>query len=293
MAGYRVNGPLCSTTAPAIDTGTNALTRFSSPGTTCVFHGTPSQKASSKKSGRTSAHKLAVQKARADAITMLCTRLSDLDAWNKESPGDAGGEEPSETLSAGAQATRKCFLGWFGTEDAAARSTIRERIVKTMAKLKRLHDSDFVPDPSDSDYAYVYADETERGMYERTVHLGSAFWTADDKTRAGTLIHELSHFYTVGHTDDVGSKRRDRNAVEFPGISRSKYVDDKGRPVYSAYGGARAARLAISNPALALKNADSFEFFIEGRDAAVILDEKGNLDTEGFGDFPNSSNNRG
>jgi hypothetical protein len=35
-----------------------------------------------------------------------------------------------------------------------------------------------------------------------------------------------------------------------------------------------------------LTNADSFDFFIEGRKASPIMDEKGDLDTEGFGRLP-------
>ena len=200
---------------------------------------------------------------------MLTMRLSDLDAWD--------------------DATQECFVGWFGTSDARARGEIRQRTLKAIHKLRLLHVADFISDPSDSDFAYVYPDEYERGKYEHTVHLGKAFWAeTDNRTRAGTLIHEVSHFLTVGHTDDVGSRKRDRPAVDFPGKSRSKYDGS-----YAAYGGARAARLAISNPALALKNADSFEFFVEGRRASIILDEKGNLDTEGFGDFPTTSRSRG
>ena len=58
---------------------------------------------------------------------------------------------------------------------------------------------------------------------ERTVHIGSAFWAAatDDKTRAGTLIHELSHFHSVGYTEDVGYYQH-QNAGDFPGIDPEK-----------------------------------------------------------------------
>ena len=260
MAGPVVPGPLCGTMSPNSDAGTSALMRSPRPGTTCVFHGTATRRVA--RVLHKSAHTLSIEKARGEAIAMLTVRLNDLDAWN--------------------EATQKLFEGWFGTTDARARAEIRQRIVKAIHKLTLLHDSDFISDPTDSDFAYVYPDESERGRYERTVHLGKAFWAEkDDKTRAGTLIHEVSHFLTVGHTDDVGSRRRDRAAVDFPGKSTSKYGGS-----YAAYGGAGAARLAISHPALALKNADSFEFFIEGRKASVILDEKGNLDTEGFGDFP-------
>lgn len=295
MPGNRVNGPLCSTTSPAIDTGTNALTRIASSNSTCLFRGTPSRKAGSGRPGVKSAHviRLMIHKARADAGALLTARLGEVDAWDKDCLRRAGGVGKSEPLTQQIEATRKLFFGWFGTVDALARSTVRKRIVKAIDKLKALHDSDFLPDWSSTDVAYVYDGTTERGKYERTVHIGSAFWAddTDDKTRAGTLIHELSHFHSVGSTDDVGHSPRDQNVTDFPGIDLAK-IDRKTDP-YTAYGGARAARLAIRSPEKALQNADNFEFFIEGREASVILDEKGKLDTEGVGDFPNMSGNSG
>lgn len=219
-------------------------------------------------------------------MAMLTTRLNELDTWDKAVLRRGKEVDDADPLPPQCGAVRKLFLGWFGTDDAAARSKIRNRIVKAIKKLKRLSDFDFLPDRSSSDYAYVYPNSTERGKYENTVHLGSTFWTTDDKTRAGTLIHELSHFVTVGDTDDVGSAQTDRNAVDFAGIDLRKYGG-----TYAAYGGARAARLAIRNPSLGLNNADSFEFFIEGDEPSPILDERGKMDTEGFGDFPNINSN--
>jgi Lysine-specific metallo-endopeptidase len=253
-------------TAADIDAGTNARTRSTAPGIVCLFHGAATKR-SGAGTGPPTSNPLAIRKALADAIAVLTTRLDELRKWNS--------------------VTRTRFIGWFGTDSDHAKAKIGERIVKAINKLKHLSSRDFVYDPTDSDYAFVYPGIEERGKFEKTVHLGKAFWTADDKTRAGTLIHEVSHFLSVGGTDDVGSQRKDRNAVDFPGKSPSKY----GSP--AAYGGARAARLAISNPSLALKNADSFEFFIEGRDASVIKNEQGELDTEGFGDFPDGSGNLG
>jgi hypothetical protein len=43
---------------------------------------------------------------------------------------------------------------------------------------------------------------------------------------------------------------------------------------------------------LALTNVDSFDLFIQGWEASPTTDEKGNLDTEGFGDFPNLAGDR-
>jgi Lysine-specific metallo-endopeptidase len=224
---------------------------------------------------------------------MLHTRLDDLNDWDEECVRRAAlvpkpaEDEPLPVLM---EATRQLFKGWFGTEDATARATIRKRIEKAIKKLKLLHDSNFIPDPTETDYAYVMPDSIEGGKYERTVHTGAAFWAkkTDDLTRAGTVIHELSHFLTVGATKDVGSSRKDRASVDFAGINRSNYGG-----TYAAYGGERATRLAMRNPALALKNADSFEFFIEGRKPSIIMDELGNPESEGIGDFPTGRGTRG
>jgi hypothetical protein len=158
-----------------------------------------------------------------------------------------------------------------------------------MRKLRMLRDSDFVNEVELDAYAEVIPNAIDHGKYERTVHLGKDFWSADDKTRAGTLIHEVSHFFMVGDTDDVGVKLKDHAATDFPG----KRVKPTDADSYATYGGTRGTRLAAAHPSLALNNADSFEFFIEGDEPSVIQDEHGNPGTEGFGDFPSLGNNRG
>jgi peptidyl-Lys metalloendopeptidase len=198
---------------------------------------------------------------------MLNSRNTELAAWDTE--------------------TAKNFLGWFGSDDSEARTQIALRIEKAIAKLTSLAAGDFIKDRKSKDYAYVNPATIERGKYEHTVHLGSAFWATDDKTRAGTLIHEVSHFESVAGTDDVGSEERDVKAVDFAGKSDSRYDGS-----HAMYGGLRATRLAISSPKMALHNADSFEFFIEKRQPSIMQDEFGNPDFEGIGDFPGAKKGR-
>jgi hypothetical protein len=198
-----------------------------------------------------------ITRALQDAITLLDGRGNDLDAWSPP--------------------TAKCFMTWFGADDLGARRKIRERINKAASKLRKLNLHDFVVTGYD-EYARVYPNRKTR---ERTIKLGYAFWSTDDKTRAGTLIHEASHFYSVGGTDDVGSEDKDIAAVDFPGKSPSKYDGSA-----AMYGATRAWRLALSHPRLALENADSFEFFIEAREFHMLEDEHGKPDFEGVGDFP-------
>ena len=79
-------------------------------------------------------------------------------------------------------------------------------------------------------YAYVYPTQPYK------IYLCGAFWAAPltgTDSRAGTLIHEMSHFDVVAGTDDW------------------------------AYGQTAAKALAISDPVKAVDNADSHEYFAE------------------------------
>jgi len=79
-------------------------------------------------------------------------------------------------------------------------------------------------------YAYVYPTQPYK------IYLCGAFWSAPltgTDSRAGTLVHEMSHFNVVAGTDDW------------------------------AYGQTAAKALAISDPVKAVDNADSHEYFAE------------------------------
>ena len=79
-------------------------------------------------------------------------------------------------------------------------------------------------------YAYVYSNQPYK------IFLCKVFWQAPmtgTDSKAGTLIHEMSHFDVVAGTDDF------------------------------VYGQAGAMNLAISNPDNAIMNADSHEYFAE------------------------------
>ena len=81
-----------------------------------------------------------------------------------------------------------------------------------------------------TDYAYVYSNKP----YE--IFVCKSFWTAPNTgtdSRAGTLIHEMSHFDVVAATDDV---------------------------IYTQTG---AKKLARTRPDKAIINADSHEYFAE------------------------------
>jgi peptidyl-Lys metalloendopeptidase len=79
-------------------------------------------------------------------------------------------------------------------------------------------------------YAYVYPNQPYQ------IYLGRVFWSAPltgTDSKAGTLIHEMSHFNVVAGTDDV------------------------------VYGQTGARSLALSDPEDAIRNADSHEYFAE------------------------------
>jgi len=79
-------------------------------------------------------------------------------------------------------------------------------------------------------YAYVYPNQPYN------IYVCRIFWQAPNTgtdSKAGTIIHEVSHFNVVAGTDDV------------------------------VYGQTGAKNLAISDPAKAVQNADSHEYFAE------------------------------
>ena len=83
-------------------------------------------------------------------------------------------------------------------------------------------------------YAYVFKND----HYQ--IYVCNSFWSAPligTDSKAGTLIHEMSHFTVVTDTDD------------------------------HAYGQGLAQNLAINNPTQALDNADSHEYFAENTPA--------------------------
>jgi len=79
-------------------------------------------------------------------------------------------------------------------------------------------------------YAYVYPNQPYK------IYLCKAFWSAPmtgRDSKAGTLVHEMSHFYAVASTDDW------------------------------AYGATAAHNLAVNQPSKAIDNADNYEYFAE------------------------------
>lgn len=156
----------------------------------------------------------AIQQALDDSVAVLKKRQKDLATFD--------------------DATKAQFKEYFGSTTEAARKTIGDRIDKTLDKLESFGLDNFKPDKEFYGQANP-ADDT-------TIFLGDAFATAPATGRdskAGVLIHEASHFKSVGGTVDWNAAGQ------------------------NVYGETAVRKLAKDDSAQALKHADAFEYFIE------------------------------
>ncbi len=129
-----------------------------------------------------------------------------------------------------AQARR--YKEWFGNYTQQAHSQAANNFSKIVEALatKQIIFNCSMEDCREGVFAYVYPSRP----YE--IFLCGAFWSADltgTDSRAGTIVHELSHFNVVAGTDD------------------------------NVYGQSGCRQLAIDSPEEAIANADSHEYFAE------------------------------
>lgn len=125
------------------------------------------------------------------------------------------------------------YKTWFGTYSSGNWSTATSNYNKISSALTN-QAVVFDCGCTDSYYAYVYPNQPYK------IYLCKSFWSAPNTgtdSKAGTIVHETSHFTVVAGTDDL------------------------------AYGQSAAKSLAISSPAKALKNADTHEYFAENTPA--------------------------
>lgn len=130
-------------------------------------------------------------------------------------------------LTAGTAGTR--YTRWFGTYNSSRYSTVRSHFTSIRNAVRNTRIT-FNCSCTDNYYAYVYPNSPY------TVYLCNVFWSAPTggtDSKAGTIIHELSHFNVLGGTDD------------------------------RAYGQSACRSLATSSPSGAVDNADSHEYFAE------------------------------
>jgi len=142
-------------------------------------------------------------------------------------------ENAKSYLGAGTVGPR--YTTWFGAYTSQRYGTASQHFVAIDAAMDQSNGAITVNCGCNQKYyAYVYPNQP----YE--IYVCRAFWSASltgTDSKAGTLIHEMSHFDAVAGTDD------------------------------HVYGQAGAKNLAISNPTNALDNADSHEYFAENTPA--------------------------
>ncbi|AJQ97720.1 M35 family metallo-endopeptidase [Gynuella sunshinyii] len=121
------------------------------------------------------------------------------------------------------------YTTWFGSANSSRQNTVTAHFQSISNALSsapiRLSCA-----CNDNYYAYVYPNDPYK------IYVCNAFWSAPltgTDSKAGTLVHEMSHFYVVANTDDY------------------------------AYGQSSAKRLARTSPGTAIQNADSHEYFAE------------------------------
>jgi peptidyl-Lys metalloendopeptidase len=132
-------------------------------------------------------------------------------------------------LNAGTVGPR--YTSWFGAYTSSRYGTARQNFAAIDSAMDQSNGQITINcGCNQSYYAYVYPTRP----YE--IFVCRAFWSAPNTgtdSKAGTLIHEMSHFNVVAGTDDW------------------------------AYGQTAARNLASSDPSKALDNADNHEYFAE------------------------------
>ena len=132
-------------------------------------------------------------------------------------------------LAANTQGAR--YTTWFGGYTSSNYATVNQHFVNIDAALIQSSGQVTIDCTChQSYYAYVYPTQPYH------IYVCNAFWsapTAGTDSKGGTLIHETSHFNVVASTNDW------------------------------VYGQSGAKSLAISDPAKAIDNADSHEYFAE------------------------------
>ena len=121
------------------------------------------------------------------------------------------------------------YTTWFGTYTSSRYGTVRDNFAAIDNALDT-KSMNFNCGCKQNYYAYVYPNQPYN------IYVCRVFWqapTTGTDSKAGTIIHEVSHFNAVAGTDDI------------------------------VYGQSGARSLATSDPNKAIQNADSHEYFAE------------------------------
>lgn len=139
-------------------------------------------------------------------------------------------KEASDVMNAAAENTSgERYTTWFGASNQNRQSRVTTQFSSIYTALDT-QNIIFDCTCTEDFYAYVYPSQP----FE--IYICNIFWDAEltgTDSKAGTIIHEVSHFTVVASTDD------------------------------HVYGQSGSQALAISNPENAVNNADSHEYFAE------------------------------
>lgn len=169
------------------------------------------------------AKSLAYTSCRASQQSQIATAVNNATSYAANASG---------YLRAGTRGPR--YTTWFGAYNSGRYGTVASHF---SAITSAFNNAALVVDCScrkKGTYAYVYANQPYK------IYVCGAFWSAPatgTDSKAGTLVHEMSHFTVVAGTDD------------------------------NAYGQGAAKALAVSDPLQAADNADSHEYFAENTPA--------------------------
>lgn len=137
------------------------------------------------------------------------------------------------------RSTAERYVTWFGQHTTTRYNTVKTHFTNIHNALA--NEQVVLNCDCDPAYASAFAYVTPSEPYKIT--LCNAFWAASlngHDSKAGTLIHEASHFNIVADTDD------------------------------HAYGTGSTQSLAISSPDTAIDNADNHEYFAENTPALTM-----------------------
>lgn len=131
----------------------------------------------------------------------------------------------------------KPYITWFGALDGNRINQVAANIHKTLRQLTESNITIYFMGPACEKGDYAYTNDTNHGSLNGvTVHLCDQYFRAPllgNNSQTGTLIHEFTHI--IFNTDDHD------------------------------YGQKECKALAKNNPALAIDNADNYEYFIESQ----------------------------
>ncbi len=201
------------------DASHEGVSQLRSDSLNVFVEGRPFVQPEAASAGDVTAQALSTANCSSSRVTSVTTAFNSAKTYANNAVSYLGGT-PSATSR---------YTTWFGTYSSSGWSTIKTHFTSIKSALDT---KSVIVDCgcTDSAYAYVYKNSPYR------IYVCNAFWSAPNTgtdSRAGTLIHELSHFTVVADTDD------------------------------HAYGQTAAKNLARSSPTNARDNADSHEYFAE------------------------------